>query len=526
MSENLGDALDRAAALFPDRKAISDRGLRWNYRELHARVSSFDAGLDDLGLGEGDVVAILALNSAAHLIAWLGIPRSGRVLNDLNTRLAPAELEFILNDCGAKALLVDETMCDVGKSLAQKCTSIEHVIYAGVGQPPNGCNSFNEMLRQEGRPRRRLDPDALAGIFYTGGTTGQPKGVMLTHRNLVANAKNSLLALGYDETDTYLHAAPMFHAADGTSTYALTWTGGHHVTIPTFDPQLWLDTVSAEKVTCALLVPTMINSLVNHPASADTDLSSLRSMFYGGSPMPAEVLRAAVAVFPCNWIQAYGMTEAAPLVSCVPAEDHRHGATGLEPYAARLRSAGRPVIGVQAEIRRSDGSVAAIGEYGEIWVSGTNVMKGYWNRPDETAAALDESGWYRTGDVAYADADGYMYVVDRAKDMIISGGENVYSTEVENAIYQHPAVLECAVFGVPDEKWGERVHAAIVLKSDADFGMDADSIVSHCRNLIAGYKVPRSIEFRKDPLPKSGAGKLLKRELREPYWQGRKRQIS
>jgi long-chain acyl-CoA synthetase len=190
----------------------------------------------------------------------------------------------------------------------------------------------------------------------------------------------------------------------------------------------------------------------------------------------------------------------------------------------RLRSAGRPVVGVEAEVRLADGSRAGVGETGEIWARGPNIMQGYWNRPRETAAALDGDGWYRTGDAAYADADGYLFIVDRVKDMIISGGENVYSVEVENAVYQHPAVLECAVFGVPDEVWGERVHAVIVCRPGT--GAGADEIVDHCRALIAGYKVPRSVEFRDEALPKSGAGKILKRELRQPFWEGRERQVS
>jgi long-chain acyl-CoA synthetase len=347
---------------------------------------------------------------------------------------------------------------------------------------------------------------------------------MLTHRNLVANAKHAIIALGYADGDTYLHAAPMFHLADGASTFAVTWAGGRHVIVPAFEPELWMKTVAAEGITRALLVPTMINMVVNHPAVGDHDLSSLEALMYGASPMPEELLVRAMQVLPCDWCQAYGMTEAAPIVTFLTPEDHRRGVAGEEPYAARLRSAGRPVIGVEAEVRDADGAPTETGEPGEVWVRGPNIMKGYWNREEETATALDGDGWYHSGDAAFADAGGYLFIVDRLKDMIVSGGENVYCTEVENAIYQHPAVLECAVFGIPDEQWGERVHAAIVLKPDTT--ADEPAIVEHCRPLIAGYKVPRSIDFHEEALPKSGAGKLLKRELREPYWEGQGRRVS
>ena len=239
--------------------------------------------------------------------------------------------------------------------------------------------------------------------------------------------------------------------------------------------------------------------------------------------MPIEVLRRAMEIIPCDWMQGYGMTEAAPLVSVLPPEDHRRGATGEEPYATRLHSAGTAAVGVQAEPRDEHGSPLPSGQVGEIWVRGPNVMAGYWNRPEESAGALPGDGWYRTGDAGYIDADGYIFLVDRVKDMIVSGGENVYSIEVEDALYEHPAVLEAAVIGVPDERWGERVHAVVVLRPGAS--ADEASLVEHCRARIAGYKAPRSVELRIEPLPKSGAGKILKRDLREPYWKGQERRV-
>jgi long-chain acyl-CoA synthetase len=346
---------------------------------------------------------------------------------------------------------------------------------------------------------------------------------MLTHGNVVVNAKHAIIAFQHRTSDRYLHAGPMFHLADGSQTYGLTWVGATHVIIPSFDAEAVVRSIEEHRITLALLVPTMINMVVNHPSVAEHDLSSLERLVYGASPMPEELQRRAMQVLRCGWMQGYGMTEAAPLVSTSTPEDHERGLKGEEPYATRLRSAGAPVVGVQAEVRRADGTLADVGEAGEIWVKGPNVMVGYWKRTEETAAALTPDGWYRSGDVAWADADGYLYVVDRAKDMIISGGENVYSTEVENALYRHPAVLEAAVIGVPDERWGERIHAVVVLRPDST--VDPDELVAHCRPLIAGYKLPRSIDVRTEPLPKSGAGKILKRELREPFWSGADRRV-
>jgi acyl-CoA synthetase (AMP-forming)/AMP-acid ligase II len=506
--------LRRAARQFGAREAVVDGDVRLSYSDLDRRAAGLHAGLLDRGVERGDVVAVLMLNSHRHLACWFALPRGGLVLNDLNVRLAPDELAFILDDCGAVALIVDDAFAELGAELLDRCSSLRLLVH----------DDFEALAATEPVAPAGVGEDTLAGIFYTGGTTGLPKGAMLSHRNLLENAKNVLVSWGYGPADRYLHAAPMFHLADGASTYALTWCGGSHVIVPAFDPALVLSAIEDERVTRTLLVPTMINVLVNTPGLDGRDLGSLRGVTYGASPMPADLLRAAMAAIDCEWAQAYGMTEAAPLVSYCPPEDHRRGAAGEEPYATRLRSAGTPVVGVEVEVRRPDGTPADPGEAGEIHVRGPNVMGGYWNRPEETAGALVGDGWYRSGDAAYADEDGYLYIVDRVKDMIISGGENVYCSEVENALFAHPAVLEAAVFGVPDERWGERVHAAIVLHDGETAA--GEELIEHCRGRIAGYKLPRSIELHAEPLPKSGAGKILKRELREPHWAGLERQVS
>lgn len=522
--ENLAMVLQRAVRLFPDNEAVIEGDTRWSYSELGQRVAGFDTSLSELGLEQGDVVGVLSLNSASYLVAWLAIPRSGRLLNALNYRLAPAELEFIVGDSEVRAVLVDDEFLDVGRQLAGSCGTVEHLVYMGAGEAPEGCLSMEEMMGTEPAPAVFPAPEEPVGIFYTGGTTGTPKGAMLSHRNLIANAKHVIIERGYKTGHTYLHAGPMFHLSDGGSTLSVTWVGARHVILPKFTPEAWLDAVEGERVTHSVLVPTMINMLLNDPATGARDTSSLEAVNYGSSPMPSQLLREGMEAFPCNWLQFYGSTEVAPIATCLNAEDHRRGVEGEEPYVGRLRSAGRQVVGVEVSVRREDGSVADPFETGEVYVRGPNVMLGYWNRPEETAAVLDDDGWYHTGDAGYFDEDAYLYIADRVKDMIISGGENVYSTEVENAIFRHPAVLECAVFAVPDERWGERVHAAVVLRAEAE--LSEVEIVEHCRQFIAGYKLPRSVDFHDEPLPKSGAGKILKRELRKPYWGDRDRAVS
>ncbi|WP_068402122.1 long-chain-fatty-acid--CoA ligase [Kribbia dieselivorans] len=517
LNENIASALDRGVALFGTNEAVVDGQTRWTYAELGRRVRSFDGALDSFGLAKGDVVGVLALNSSAHLLAWLGVPRSGRVLNEINTRLSAAELAFIIDDSSARALIVDDAFLEQGRVLLKECDTLDRLIYAGAQECPADCDSLEAMMTADVPAREvAVGGDDVAGVFYTGGTTGRQKGALLTHANLVANAKHALICLQYSEHDRYLHAGPMFHLADGASTVALTWVGGTHVIVPGFTPKSWLETVGAEKVTRAMLVPTMITMLLAEGIPADADISSLTSVLYGASPMPQTVLKQAFEVLGCDLCQVYGMTEAAPIVTFMTHEDHRRGVADDDPVAAaRLRSAGRPAVGVDLEIRDGEGRQVEAGEVGEIVIRGANIMAGYLNRPEETAAVLPGDGWYRSGDMGYVDEGGYVFVVDRLKDMIISGGENVYSTEVENALYRHADVQEVAVFGVPDEQWGEAVHAAVTLRPGSV--ASAQELRDHTRELIAGYKVPRVVHLIDQPLPKSGAGKILKRNLRDQF---------
>jgi long-chain acyl-CoA synthetase len=313
----------------------------------------------------------------------------------------------------------------------------------------------------------------------------------------------------------------MFHLADGAANFAITLAGGSHVSVKAFEPLAVLKTIEKYKVTCALLVPTMINMLINHPDVGKYDLSSMRLIWYGASPIAPEVLQRAMDIFKCDFCQLYGMTEAGPILTVLLPKDHIVDSN--DPKSVKkLMSAGRQIIGVQLRVVDKSGKDVKPGEVGEVIAKGDNIMVGYWGKPVETEEVLTKDGWYWTRDLAEIDENGYIYIVDRAKDMIISGGENIYSIEVESVLYKHPAVLEAAVIGCPDEKWGEAVKACVVLKP----GMKAteSEIIDFCKKRIASYKCPKSVDFL-DALPKSGAGKIMKRELREKYWKGRPRRV-
>jgi long-chain acyl-CoA synthetase len=328
---------------------------------------------------------------------------------------------------------------------------------------------------------------------------------MLSHANLVANAKHFLFTDALTCEDRYVHSGPLFHVADSTMVHCVTWAGGTHIMLDRFDVARLVAAIDQHHATILVLVPTMIRMLLDHLEEHPTDLSSLRLLHYAAAPMPESLLERAMGTLRCDFLHGYGMTEAAPGVTHLSPADHRRG--------RHLHSVGHAIPGVQLQIRDPFDRPLLDGETGEICVRGPNVMLGYWNRPEATAEVLSEDGWYRTGDAGRLDG-GYLYLADRLKDMIVTGGENVYSIEVENVIASHPRVAEVAVVARADDRWGERVHAIIVPKSGAR--LDETAIVEHCRPRIAGFKIPRSIEFRTEPLPKSGAGKILKAKLRAP----------
>ena len=429
------------------------------------RVARLAGALLNLNVRAGDRVGMLALNSDRYLEYLAAVPWAGAVLNPVNIRWSTQEVVYSLVDSGTTVLLVDDAFASKVPEVLAGCDAIKHVVFCGDGPMPDGALALEQIVdRAVPLPDARRGGSDLAGVFYTGGTTGFPKGVMLSHRAIVSSALGSLASGQFLRPGgRFLHAAPMFHLADLAAWVAQTVIGGTHVVVPAFEPVAVMRAIAAEKVTSVLLVPTMLQMLLDHPQVTEHDLSSLELVVYGASPISPAILEQAARVLPgVGFTQAYGMTELAPVATLLGPEDHRSPG----PDRARLASAGRAAPHAEVRIADADGVDVPRGTVGEVLVSGPNLMLGYWEKPEETEAALRD-GWMHTGDAAWMDEEGYIYIVDRFKDMIVSGGENVYSAEVERAIGEHPLVAACAVIGVPDEDWGERVHAVIVPRDGA-----------------------------------------------------------
>jgi long-chain acyl-CoA synthetase len=514
------EGLRKAAAANPQKIAAVCGHTRLPFQQTIERIDRLSGALGGLGIGPGDRVAVLAFNCHRYFELYYGVPQMGASIVPINFRIPAAEIKYILDHSGARALAVDAELAPLIDQVRDELAAVEHFISISP-EPRDGYLSYEALLSNASNEYHGPSAlgDELLGLFYTSGTTGHPKGVMLTHDNLISNTRHVEAAYTYLPDEIYLHAAPMFHLADGAAVFTNAGRGSTQVFIPRFEPQATLEAIQRERITHALLVPTMINFVLQVPTLADYDLSSLRHVTYGASPIAPEVLRRAMQAFGCNFGQGYGLTEAAPLLTVLSPADHRRGLAESERL---LASCGKPAPGVEVRVVDVAGRDVQPGEVGEIIARGPNIMRGYWRRDDETASALVD-GWLHTGDLAMVDEEGYLYLVDRKKDMIVTGGENVFSTEVEAVLYAHPAVKEAAVIPVPDSQWGEAVHACIALKDHTL--ASAEELIEFCRPRLASYKVPRSIEFIAGELPKGGTGKILKKQLRERHWQGRERRI-
>jgi acyl-CoA synthetase (AMP-forming)/AMP-acid ligase II len=511
----------RAAQINPNGVATICKDRQQTWTQMLARVAKLAGALQALGMEPGDRVALLSLNSDRYVEYYFAVVWGGGAMMPMNVRWAPAECAYALNDAGAKILLVDDAFAPAAEAIKAQTEALETLVYCGDSETPDGMINYEDILNAAPpAPDAGRSHDDMAGIFYTGGTTGFPKGVMLSHNNFCIGGLSNVSELLLRDRSVYLHAAPMFHIADLIFFAAITIVAGTHVVIPMFTPDATLEAIETHRPSHVLLVPVMLQMTMASENMARTDTSSLEVIAYGASPITEAALTRAFDLFPTSkFLQAFGQTELSPVATFLGTEHHVPG--GSKPGI--LRSAGRATRAVEIRIVDGDYNEVAQGEVGQIAVKGPVTMLGYWNKPEATAETIRD-GWVMTGDAGYMDDEGYVFLMDRLKDMVVSGGENVYSAEVENAIGQHPSVATSAVIGIPCDQWGESVHAIIILKPDMT--ASEDEIKAHCHTLIAGYKCPRSVEFRTEPLPLSGANKVLKTELRKPFWEGQDRQIS
>ena len=491
-------SLGRGSRYYSDRSALAPDAARLSFSELEKRVKGIAAALSAHGFGAGDRLALLLPNSPEYIelvyaCSWLGV-----IAVPINTRLSVAEIDRVLADAAPHGLVRHSSLPSPTARISWQRVLDQDPLEIQNDVPPDVV----------------YDPDAILALIYTSGTTGRPKGVMVSHANILADIHHFNYWMRYTEGAVYLHAAPLFHIADFPAMFAAPAFGACQVTIPKFSPQTFCETVERERVSHTVLVPTMISLLTEFPDAGKYDLSSVSVLAYGGSPMAPELILRTRDLLPqVKLVQVYGLSETGFLAGLQDKEHTRD----------RLLSCGRPCPGIDLQVINESGEQVEVGNPGELVARGANVMRGYWSSSEEIALASREASFH-TGDIGYQDSEGFFYILDRLKDMIVTGGENVYSGEVEAAIYAHPSVREAAVFGIPDRKWGELVMACVVLKSGA--AVTVEELVAHCRQSLASYKIPRRIEFMETDLPKSGSGKILKRVLRDRFWVHEARAVS
>jgi acyl-CoA synthetase (AMP-forming)/AMP-acid ligase II len=507
------DFLTYWAAEKPDGVALMEADRAQTYSGLEETTAKIATMLISAGLKKGDRIVWIGKNSDLYFSLFYGAARAGIVTVPVGWRLAPSEWAYIVNDTQARMVFTGEEFTLVEKTLADSVPLVERF----VGE---------QEARQQIAEATRLTfdasgPDDAVLQLYTSGTTGHPKGAVLSNLNLFALRKNSAdLDLAYtrwDPDEVVLVAMPCAHiGGTGLGIMAIA-SGLPALILPEFTPDGVFDAIEKRGVTRLFVVPAALHIMLQHPRCTSVDYSRLRYILYGAAPMPLELLRQSIAVFGAEFIQVYGMTETTGTIVMLPPEDHDPNGN------ARMRSAGKPLPGVQIRIVDGNHNDLPVGEVGEIWTRSSNNMIGYWNLPEATKGTMAQGGWIKTGDAGYLDEDGYLFIHDRVKDMIISGGENVYPAEVESAIFGHPDVLEVAVIGVPDEKWGEAVKAVCVPKPGCE--VKPESVIAWARERIAGFKVPRSVDVIPS-LPRNASGKILRKDLRAPYWEGRDRQVN
>jgi fatty-acyl-CoA synthase len=503
------------AAATPQAPAMWFEGRTTTYAEFDRLASQCANALIAAGVQPGDRVGVLAKGSDDFFILWMGCLKARACLTPVNWRLAPPEIAFILKDAGARVLFCGADYAPVVSDIAGDIPGVTTFVHMEPGHAawPDFRTWIGAAPADD--PQLAVQPDDDAIQLYTSGTTGLPKGVQLTQANylaLFASGQAAWCQMKHGEV--MLVAMPLFHVAGANMGVLSFLVGGKAVILREVDPAAILTLMGAQQINHAFLVPALINMLLQHPDLPKADFSALQMIYYGASPISEDVLLRAQRAFGAGFIQLYGLTETIGGGAWLSPAAH-------DPAKGKLRACGQPAPGFELRVC-VEGRAAEPFEVGEIEIRGAGIMKGYWNRPEATAQAIDAEGWFKSGDAGYFDAEGFLYIHDRVKDMIVSGGENVYPAEVENALFSHPDVADAAVVGVPDDKWGEAVKAMVVLRPGAD--PDAAAIIAHCRTLIAAYKAPKTVDFI-EALPRNPSGKVLRRELRAPYWEGRSRQV-
>lgn len=502
---NFSACVDRYADRTPDRVAVVFADERLTFSELRRRVDAVAAGLEQLGVGHNTVVALLMENCVEFLETTLAVGKLGAIFLPLNFRLAQPEWEYIVDNAGAVVIVAGESYADAALALRSQVPSLESVVV--VGDPPASAFGYRQM-REGGLgsvvTTFDCDDDQIQRLMYTSGTTSRPKGVPIRHSNVLWKIFGHVIEFRIDADDRTLMAGPMYHVGaydlPGTGTL---FAGGSLVILPRFDPVDVLSAIEAERPTNVWLAPAMVNALLQVEDRGNYDTTSIRFVINGGEKMPTTLVRELQELFPAGWLaDAYGLTESVSGDTFLPQAD----------TFDKLGSVGKPVSNLEVRIVSEDGTSLPAGETGEIALRGPKIVSEYWRDPDATARSFVD-GWFRTGDVGHFDEDGYLYIDDRRKDMIISGGENIASPEIERVLYEHAAVLEAAVVALPDDRWGEVPRAVVVRKPGSD--VSADELVEHCRERLAKFKVPKVVDFV-DELPRNASGKVLKRLLRDP----------
>ena len=523
------DFLKRALVAHSNKEAIVCGATRLNYGQFGERVNRWSNAMSGLGIRKGDRVAMLSQNCHRILEAFFGTPLLGSILMPLNFRLVPDDFDYILNHGGAKVLIVEEGLTNLIDSIRDKLETVEHFIVASEDSKGDaeGWLDYETLLAQASRdapPSVEIDENETSALLYTSGTTGRPKGVMLTHRNLYINAVNSICEFGIHERDVYLHTLAQFHCNGWGVGYAVTGMGGTHVIIKKFEPAAFFDLVMRERVTFACMPPTMINMALNHTMDAAAFDRLPRGVRIGtaGSAPPLATIQGAQEKFGWQVIQIYGLTETSPFLTVSKTKPHMDDWPEDQKLRVQAKT-GYPMIGVDIRVVNDAGCDLKpdSGEVGEVITRANVIMKGYWRQPEATDAVIVD-GWFHTGDMALLDSEGYIEVVDRKKDLIISGGENISSIEVEGFLYKHSAVLEAAVIGVPDERWGETVCALVVLKPGTE--ANEEELIEFCRAHLAHFKCPRRIQFI-EALPRTATGKIQKNVLRDKHWGNKAKRV-